>query len=234
MSFGSHYSDSNYAHFIAGGRSLALIRQYLEDVRNRDALSTALAREVGAEEIIGKAFKSSQPLQHPALVFDEKNGNTYFYTLDCATAEGAALQARLEDIPPAFTLVHDVFARRLTGAAKTQTNPDNLRLPVGSVLGAHFGDQHETWSASFEKIGEDYVISVPRAIRGVFNSAATPQDEARGLRHADGYEYAWFTPPDSELIPLSRLIALREAQKGDQAQPRRVMQRTPSFTENHR
>ena len=83
---------------------------------------------------------------------------------------------------------------------------------------------------TFDKIGDTYVVSVPRVIRGVFNAASAKASKEDHYDQAAGYTFEWWSPPDSTQIPYSKLVELREKEKGDQLVPRTVMQKTPAFS----
>jgi hypothetical protein len=230
---GDEYSD-NYAYFIAGGKTLAAIEKYLDDKANVRQRLDAIAREFGAQDIFGYEFDAHmifdrQPADHPALRLVEREGSdenpSYLYQVDAATPEGRALLARIGDIPQT-DIGQQVFARRLMGAATVETNPDNLRQSYGNGINNHYNEGASATAATFSKYGETYVVSVPRVVRGIFNAASKKALEEKGHSQVAGYVYDWQTPPDCQPIPLSKVIELREREKGDQLTPRAVMRPT--------
>ena len=241
MAFGQEYAD-HYAHFIAGGRTLEIIKQYEADCENPQPLLDKLAREYGAESLKGgrynATFRFTEKTTHPALTFmqekTEKDGTTvYLYDINTETPEGLALYDKMEDIPSGLEMTYALFAKRLTGQKDVPTNPDHLRDQYINDNG-HYGLNHTTTSAMYRKYGDTYVVSVPRTVRGVFNAASKKESEEQGYSCAAGYRYDWFTPPDSKPIPYSKVVELREKTLGDQLAPRRVPGSIPAFPDRKR
>ncbi|TVQ84927.1 MAG: hypothetical protein EA357_01675 [Micavibrio sp.] len=231
MGFGEEYFN-NYAHFIAGGRTLEIIKQYEADCENPEAALQKLAAEYGAKDVWGggDTFVFAQKTTHPAFGEEEESrdpeGNLrYLYRIDHTTQEGRALQDRLDDIPSRLGFgTFSIFARRLTGEKEIATNPDFLRHPRDTSYG-NSGDFREgatTTAATYRKYGDTYIVSVPRTVRGVFNEASAKESEEEGYPVAAGYKYEWFMPPDSTPVPYSKVVELREKELGDQLAPRRV------------
>ena len=235
MAFGQEYAD-NYAHFIAGGRTLDIIKQYEADVENPQPLKDALAKEYGAVSMSGGKYSAlftfTKETTHPALtLFDtkEKDGKTsYSYEANEETAEGKALLEKLRNIPD-LELTYSLFAKRLTGQEDVKTNPDHLRDPQNYSDSGPYSENHRTTSATYRQYGDTYVVSVPRTVRGVFNAASQKESEEKGYNCAAGYRYEWFTPPDSTPIPYSKVVELREKTLGDQLTPRRVPKSIAAF-----
>lgn len=224
MTFGNEYS-SDYAYFIAGGRTLATIKQYEANKANIKGLYAEIVDELGAKDTVGLGgnshFTFDEPVSNPALKFDGKNkSGEYSYTPNPETPEGRNLRARLEDVPE-FDLGQVIFARRLTGAEKTSTNPDKLKQGYG-YKNSHYEENSVMTSATFEKYGDTYVVSVPRTIHGIFNAASAKASIDEHYEQAAGYTYQWWTPPDSTPIPYSKVIELQEKEKGDQLTERSV------------
>lgn len=211
VKFENNYRDKEDVHFIASGRTLEKIRKYLHDREHWEDAYAAIAKEYGAKQLGGFSTLPymifDKPQTHPALHKEaaEEDG-TYFYEINPDTPEGKALRARIEDIPRA-ELGFNQFAKMLTGAEDVLTNPDNLIAP--GHTGSGFASS--SIAAYYRKYGETYVVSVPRVVRGIFNDASR--------KEADGYTYEWFTPPDSQQIPYSKVVELREKEKGDQLSP---------------
>ncbi|TNE28797.1 MAG: hypothetical protein EP349_07450 [Alphaproteobacteria bacterium] len=235
MAFGQEYADQ-YAHFIAGGRTLEIIKQYEADCENPQLLLDDIAREYGAESLKGgrynATFRFAEKTTHPALEFmqekEEQDGSTvYLYDINTETPEGAALYDKMADIPSGLEMTYALFAKRLTGQQDVATNPDHLRDQ--SYTSGHYSLEHKTTSAMYRKYGDTYVVSVPRTVRGVFNVASEKDSEENGYPCAAGYRYEWFTPQDSTPIPYSKVVELREKTLGDQLAPRRVPQKLPAF-----
>tara|TARA_R110002124_G_scaffold141145_6_gene305557 strand:- start:509 stop:1237 length:729 start_codon:yes stop_codon:yes gene_type:complete len=242
MSFGQEYSD-HYAHFIAGGRTLEIIKKYEADCENPQPLLDEIAREYGALSLKGgrynATFRFAEKTTHPALTFmqekTEKDGKTvYLYDINTDTPEGLALYDKMEDIPSGLEMTYALFAKRLTGQKDVPTNPDHLRDPSGRSDNGHYGLEHTTTAAMYRKYGETYVVSVPRTIRGVFNAASKKESEEKGYPCAAGYRYEWLTPADSTPIPYSKVIELREKTLGDQLVPRRVPKTIAAFPNRKR
>lgn len=211
MSFKNNYRDTE-AHFIAAGRTLDFIKKYEYGMEHADEAYAAIAKEYGAKKLGGSRFLPffifDQPVTNPALELkasDKRKDGTvqYLYEVSSETPEGKALWDRIADIPKQELSFHQ-FARLLTGTENTATNPDRLLLP-GEKTPSY---ESSTDSAIYRKYGDTYVVSVPRVLRGVFNGAS--KDEA------DGYTYEWFTPPDSQQVPYSKVVELREKTLGDQ------------------
>lgn len=230
MAFGQEYAD-HYAHFIAEGRTLDVIKQYETDCANPQPLLDEIAREYGALSLKGgrynATFRFAEKTDHPALEFmeekTEKDGRVvYLYDINHDTPQGIALFDKMENIPTGLEMSFALFAKRLTGQKEITTNPDNLRDPSGGNDNRHYGLEHTTTAAIYRQYGDTYVVSVPRTIRGVFNAASQKDSEENGYHCAAGYRYEWFTPPDSKPIPYSKVIELREKTLGDQLAPRRV------------
>lgn len=227
MAFGQEYAD-HYAHFIAGGRTLDIIKQYEADKKNPQPLKDALAKEYGAVSMSGGKYSAlftfTEETKHPALIlFDtkEKDGKTsYRYEANEETAEGKALLEKLANIPD-LELGYSLFAKRLTGQEDIKTNPDRLREPNYGGSGP-YSEDYSTTAAIYRQYGDTYVVSVPRRIRGVFNEASEKESKEKGYKIAAGYRYEWFTPPDSTPVPYSKVVELREKTLGDQLAPRRV------------
>ncbi len=232
MAFGDEYS-SNYAYFIAGGATLAVIEKYEADRADTKGMQAAIAKEYGAKEFTGFGASGylvfEKPIEHPALLLEDvyKSGD-HVYRANSATPEGKALQAKFADVPE-FDLTQGVFARRLTGAEKIATNPDDLQQN-GYGSGGHWSEKNTTTAATFTKYGDTYVVSVPRVIRGIFNEASAAASIQDHYTQAAGYTYERWTPPDSSEIPYSQVIALQEKQKGDQLAQRSVTKKTPAFS----
>ncbi len=226
MAFGKEFSDQD-AHFIAGGRTLELIRKYEEDERNAKDTVENLRQELGASFL---AFPYYYLFDHeiadPRFVLDDKDkkSETRTYVINNETPEGRAFQERVDDIPH-LSLTFKIFARRLTGAEEIHTNPDHLKDSASGS--SHSYGEYATTAATYRKYGDVYVVSVPRVIHGVFNEASQALDkqyhfDGKRARMSDGYRYDWFTPPDSEPIPYSKVIELREKELGSQTEPRAV------------
>jgi len=226
--FGEEYL-SNSAYFLAGGRTLEVIRQFENDVENRQALLDAIAHDYGANAVYGTeraSFAASHKISSPALVFTNAYGGeegalkTYYYEVNKATPEGRALQERLKDIPDRAASL--VFAKRLTGDDFTSRNPD--KLMDREMRSTKFGNDGDlTVAASYHKYGEVYVVEVPRTIRAIFTAASEKDSEKRHTQRAAGYRYEWFTPPDSEPLRDSQVLALREeTELCDQTKPQSV------------
>jgi len=236
MSFGQEYSD-HYAHFIAGGRTLEIIKQYEADCKNTQTLLNDIAHEYGAESLNGGRYSATlrfaEKTKHPALKFTkektEEDGRVvYLYDINPETPEGDALLDKIDDVPTGNELTYALFAKRLTGEKDVPTNPDHLRDQYTNDSN-HYGLNHTTTSAMYHKYGDTYVVSVPRTVRGVFNAASKKESKEKGFNCAAGYRYEWFTPPDSKPIPYSKTIELREKALGDQLAPRRVPGSRPAF-----
>jgi len=231
---GAEYS-TDYAYFIAGGRTLAAIESYLDDKKNSKALRAAIAQDVGALDVIGYKGRDASlvfdhAVENPALTPDDVSGagQRYYYRPDETTPEGKALIARIDDIPD-FDMTHSVFARRLMGVEEVATNPDNLQDSFGNA-NRNYAEGATARAASFSQYGDTYVVSVPRTVRGIFNEASRKSSEEEGYTQAAGYVYDWATPPDSQPIPYSKVVELQEREKGDQLAPRTVMRKKPAFS----
>jgi hypothetical protein len=136
---------------------------------------------------------------------------------------------KFEDDGKNWVLDSQIFAKRLTGAEKVPLNPDQIQEP--GTYNTHFVNGRDNGNAaSYRKYGDVYVVEVPLTIRGIFNAASEKESQEFQYRInvAAGYKYEWFTPPDSQLIPLSKVIELREKELGDQTKPRQVMVMTAS------
>lgn len=235
MALGKEYS-SDYAYFIAGGKTLEIIKQYESDVANEKQLRAALAKELGGTDISGTRFEATLyadkkiPVPAGFELEREPQGKSklWVYKADRDTKEGRAVMERLEDIPQ-FDLGRRIFAKRLTGTTEVQTNPDNLQQSFGDT-NSHYEEKRTTWSASFSKYGDTYVVSVPRTVRGIFNEESKRASIEDHYDQAAGYTYHWFTPPDSKEIPYSRLVELQEQLKGDQLAQRTVKAKIPAFS----
>jgi hypothetical protein len=223
--FGEEYS-SDSAYFIAGGRTLEIIKKLEDDFNNKEALLDAIANKYGANKLTDTGvhiFEADHEVTDPALKFEPDFSNDaqkdFFYTVNEETPEGRALQERLDDIPY-FSHDNKIFARRLTGTQYVAVNPDKLQEP--GTYSTDFGNRGENAAAaSYRKLGDAYVVKVPRTIRGIFNEASE-KESIRGAKRFAGYYYEWFTPPDSQPVPYSKVIELKEKQLGDQTKPRQV------------
>lgn len=229
--FGSEYS-SQYAYFIAGGKTLEAIKKYESDKVNAKQLLKAIGDEYGAQDIFGYGSGAhltfDKPVNHPALKFSKQyDSGSYVYDVDPNTPEGQALLDRIGDIPQMEFTFH-TFAKRMTGKAEISTNPDHLRESYGSSS-SHYRVGGTAMSAMYRKYGETYVIEVPRIIRGVFNDASKKASEDDGYTQAAGYTYEWWSPPDSTPIPYSKTIELREQALGDQLNPASVTKKVPAY-----
>lgn len=229
MAIGWEYTD-NDVHFIAGGRTLALIRQYEWDKANPDKVYARIAGEYGgigaagsaesagvifAQAVDNQLFINPSPQQY-------KGTEAIYYSVNLELPEGRELAQRIEDVP-AYELGFNRFAKRLTGAEETRINPDDLRdRGPGASSSPYNRDYDEVIAASYRKYGDTYVVSVPRVVRGIFNDAAAPDPRDGDVRRASGYTFEWFTPPDSQQIPFSKVVELRESILGDQLAPRVV------------
>jgi hypothetical protein len=232
MALGKEYF-SNDAYFIAGGRTLAAIKEYEQDKENAKKLQQQLAQDYGAASFHGIGsngyFTFDTPTSHPAFMIDKSmtNGQKHYYTINHETAEGQALQAKLDRIPDA-DITHTVFALRLTGTKIVRTNPDDLRQDFG-YTNNHYGLGQSATAASFRKYGDVYVVSVPRVVRGIFNEESKAASLSDRYNQAAGYTYEWWTPADSTPIPYSAVVALQEQARGDQLTPRSVMKAIAAF-----
>jgi len=235
MALGKEYS-SDYAYFIAGGKTLETIKQYESDVANEKQLRAALAQELGGKDITGSRFEATlysdkEITAPPGFTLERKpegKSKLWAYKADRKTAEGRAVIERLEEIPQ-FDLGRRIFAKRLTGATEVLTNPDNLHQAFGDS-NSHYDQKRTTWTASFSKYGETYVVSVPRTVRGIFNEESKRASIEDHYDQAAGYTYYWFTPPDSKEIPYSKLIELQEKEKGDQLAQRTIKAKIAAFS----
>lgn len=233
MAFGNEYT-SDYAYFIAGGKTLEAIKQYEYDKEHEKEILKGIAEELGGTSLVGSVHEitvyADKELSNPILKLEEqrenRNGKFWVYQVDRNTPEGAALFERIADIPT-FDLTHRVFGRRLTGKETVLTNPDNLQESYGN---SHYREKNEAATASFQKIGDTYVVSTPRVIRGVFNDESKEASLRDHYNQAAGYTYEWYTPPDSQPIPYSRVVELREQEKGDQLKPATVAKKVAAFT----
>jgi hypothetical protein len=226
--FGAEYTDKS-AYFIAAGRTLDIIKKYEDDKKNAEALGNAIGREYGAiaTSLVGKYFILEQENNNPALKLQEqytgKDGkNKYSYEPNRETPEGKALLERMDYIP-SLELGFNRFSKRLTGEEYVETNPDQLEDP--EIFKAWGGSDI---AAYYRKYGDTYVVAVPRVMHGIFNAASEKaMDENHwsnsDIRLAAGYKYEWFTPPDSQPIPYSKVIELREKELGDQTKPRQFL-----------
>lgn len=234
-----YYND--YAYYIAGGKTLAAIKQYLSDVENADELTKALAREFGADDAKGASydftlFASKQLPDNPAYKFESgprEHSPGWKYVVNLETPEGRALRERYEDIPQYGGLSSRIFARRLTGSETVLTNPDHLRQSFG-YENRHYSDKAEASAASFQKIGDTYLVSVPRVIRGIFNEESAKASKEDHYEQAAGYAINWWTPPDSTQIPYSKVIEMLENEKGDQLAPVTKKAKVPAFSDRDR
>ena len=211
---GSEYSDS-YAHFIAGGKTLAVIRKFEDDCKNHKQLIQNIADEYGAKRVWPELqlFLFEHETNHPALKLEEHDAKsgTYEYTVDEATPEGKALAERFKDTPSGLTLTFRIFAHRLTGTEETERNPDKIITHSNNDT---YGKDKTTTSAIYYKYKDTYVVSVPITVKAIFSEAAKNSEDHGG--HIIGHSYDWFTPPDSQQIPSSKVVELQEKAKGDQ------------------
>jgi len=230
--FGAEYLR-NYADFIADGRTLEIIKKYEDDKKNSKVLLAKVADDYGAKEVFGTScasFTLDHKTNDPALVFDKEYGGKdgkpkiYSYNVNQKTPEGKALQARLDDIPD-FEWTFRIFAKRLTGAENVPTNPDNLYNESGYGIDDHYKPENTLQAATYSKYGDQYVVEVPRTVHGIFNAASQKKPKKDEPKTAIGYNYEWFTPPDSHPIPDSKVSELREKELGDQTKPRKVMEK---------
>jgi hypothetical protein len=225
MAFGSEYSD-DHVHFIAGGRTRALIEKYIWEKENADKVLEGIAKEYGGIAATGGAGEGASmlfaaPTDNPLFTGGEpdsyKGQKAYYYKVNTALPEGKALAGRINDVPK-WELGFNRFAKRLTGAETVNANPDDLR-DFGGGEGRMYGSEYGTLSAYYRKYGDTYVVSVPRVLRGVFNEASEKLSQENRVKMSAGYTYEWFTPPDSTQIPYSKVIELREQELGDQLKP---------------
>lgn len=236
MAFGSEYT-SEYAYFIAGGKTLETIQKYEYDKEHRKEILTEMAKELGGTSLVGSRFEvtlyANAPLDNPILKLEaereNRDGKFWVYKLDTNSKEGAEIFARINDLPD-FDPTHHVFGRRLTGKEEVLTNPDNLQDSYGSGGFSHYREKNAVTTASFQKIGDTYVVSTPRVIRGVFNDESKEASLRDHYNQAAGYTYEWYTPPDSQPIPYSKVVELREQEKGDQLKPAAVTKKVAAFT----
>ena len=123
------YSSDN-AHFIAGGKTLDIIKQYEADVADPRSLEKAIVRELGAKERSDGLFIFDQPVENPALRFFSlrKPNDDHAYAVSDETPEGEALKNRLRDIP-FIDEYQRIFSNRLTGTRDISINPDKLSAP---------------------------------------------------------------------------------------------------------
>ncbi len=234
MGFGSEYSD-DHVHFIAGGRTLAIVEQYIWDKEHAKEILQDLARDMGAADVIpgdrAVVFIFDQPTENPLLNYVEnrpyKGKDNFYYEARKDTPEGLALHNRVNDVP-LYELGFDLFAKRLTGAETVLANPDHLRENLGGAPG-RYDSEYGIDAASYSKFGDTYVVSVPRVLRGVFNEASEKLSVEKRVPMAAGHTFEWFTPPDSQQIPYSKVIELREKVLGDQLKPAVVMKPSSAF-----
>lgn len=232
MAFEHQYLDKS-AHFIAGGRTLEIIKKYEYDQEHWKEAYAAIAKEFGANELHGNRFLPfflfDNPVSNPALDAGEadktRDGKTvYLYKVNPDTPEGKALMQRIGDIPKNELGFH-LFAKKLTGQENTPVNPDNLEDPQAAKPNAYYPHPNyantEYDAAIYRKYGDTYVVSTPLVVRGIFNDAAK--------KEAEGYTYEWFTPPDSEQIPYSKVVEIREKALGDQLKPQVSTQAVGAF-----
>lgn len=214
--FGKEYSSDN-AYFIAGGRTLELIKKYEEDQKNPDALFDAIAHEYGAKkQYSGQIFMFDQETKNPAFKLDIYGSkDEWVYIVNEETPEGRALEERLKDVP----FVNNSFPKRLTGKADILVNPDNIDQEIhGSTP---YAPGTTRYAAGYRQYGDIYVVSIPRTIHAVFNDASKRYQDM-GSNVAGGYRYEWFTPPDSQPIPYSKVVELKEKELADQTKPQQI------------
>ncbi|MDE1152780.1 MAG: hypothetical protein PW788_09610 [Micavibrio sp.] len=228
--FGKEYS-TDYAYFIAGGKTLDAIKQYEADAANPQQAFLKIAQSYGAEAFFGSAYMAAFVFANETSSPAFKDGTAtadgkFEYAANSATPEGKKLLAELANVPD-MDLTHRAFARRLTGTEYAPTNPDKLYEDAGSSH-SHYSENHSAVAASFSKYGDTYVVSVPRVVRGIFNEAAQKAPDER-YTNTIGYTYEWLTPADSTPIPYSKVIELREQTLGEQLTPRVTARKIPSF-----
>lgn len=233
--FGKEYTSNN-AYFIAGGRTLALVKEYEEQKRSSfgplDAIAAdyggiALQRDESGIKLFAFKKLDSEGLELKEFVDAPSAGTAlYVYSPKADTPAGQAIIERVSNVPgPA----NEVFGKWLTGKQLTETNPDGLSDHENLGRG-HYYKGTELASATFERYGDAYVIAVPRVIRGVFNDEAKKLSKGGRFNISAGYTYEWFTPPDSTPIPYSKVVELQEQQLGDQLAPFVGKQKLKTFT----
>ncbi len=240
MAFGDEYT-SNDVHFIAGGRTLEFLKRYEWEKQNPDAALAEIAKEYGGIHAIGSGYEGAsmlfvQPVNNPLFINQEpqsfKGKDTWYYTVNPDHPDAAALIERINAVPK-YELGFNRFAKRFTGEESTFTNPDNLRDPDGySSSPYRIGGQAN--SAIYRKYGDTFVVSVPRVVRGIFNEASAKLSAEERVPMAAGHTFEWFTPPDSQQIPYSKVIELREQSLGDQLKARTVNKPVAAFPDRKR
>ncbi|MBI3440637.1 MAG: hypothetical protein HY052_02345 [Proteobacteria bacterium] len=176
----------SYAYFIAGGRTLELIKKYEQDVKNVDHIMQAVADKYGAEGYYGGGvFLAHHDIHHPALSLNERHypGGAFEYNPNYKTPEGQALQKEIEDIP-FLDIDEGCFSQRLRSARYVDVNPDRVDIPELR------GGCTDVQAATYGEKGGEYIVEVPIVFRRAFNNAAAP----------NGVVQEYFTPPDSRQI----------------------------------
>lgn len=213
--FGKEYFTQT-AYFLARGRTLDIIKKYEADKASAKQDLAQIAAEYGAVEIYPALEEACSKQTLDPDIFENREGNSYRIRRD--TPAGQALLERIADIPDTDWHQH-IFAKRLSGAKETKLNPDNID---------EYGERHyelnkTDTAARFSRIGDEYVVQVPRVLRAVFDASAKhhPKDSPCGTM-CESHRFEWFTPPDSEPIPYSKMTELREREMGDQTVQRTV------------
>lgn len=202
--------SSREAYFIAAGQSLQIILDYERDAQDPRSLVTDIEREFGGTFVHpqpiwtsmagGWTFFFNQTVQNDALkLLSTTDGFCYGPNSD--TQAGCTLKERLE--ANLFNgLDRYVFAKRMTGQQMTDFNPDNIK---------EFGSNTNGPAARYERFGDAYIICIPIVVTAVY--------EPGGSKKPIGIECNWFVPPDSEQIPYSTYLGLKEREWGDQLKP---------------
>lgn len=229
---------STHAFFIAGGRTLEVIKKYEDDVNNHMDLLKEVAQQMGAKEYLLTVFTFDHEIDpHPALqklkrvipLAKGEKETEYCYCINENTEEGRLLREQIENDTPSNVSGPEIFAKRLFGTAKVTTNPDNLfDYKRDNLPEDHYRAEYQVPAASYHKYGEIYVVAVPRTVRGIFNQVSEDPNERDYHYVTEGYRYEWATPPDCQPISYSQVIALRENEAGDQNEKKEVRERIAS------
>jgi hypothetical protein len=161
--------ERKYYLVTPGGKSDQAIKEWQQKYRDACAAGRALGREFGAGEVYKQRNRITAFLfeSDPGRSWRKLKGTDNQYMPHLTTKEGKAIGRRIDGI----------------------VIPGGLEF--AKIIGSGFIIREQFWGIpSFQKIGDDYVLSIPDG------------DDAR------------FVPPDAKLLKMSEYYALKEAAGG--------------------